>query len=64
MSQALGRNVERLLPGGRLKTQAFEFSDSTREMQSGLVAGDYLQADETPIRYFDPDVRGKSQQGY
>jgi hypothetical protein len=24
----------------------------------------YLQADETPIRYLDPDVKGKSQQGY
>ena len=35
-----------------------------REMQAGLVAGDYLQADETPIRYLDPDVKGKSQQGY
>jgi len=35
-----------------------------REMQAGLVAGNYLQADETPIRYLDPDVKGKSQQGY
>jgi transposase len=24
----------------------------------------HLQADETPIRYLDPDVKGKSQQGY
>jgi hypothetical protein len=29
-----------------------------------LLAGNYLQADETPIRYLDPDVKGKSQQGY
>src|SRR5487761_2078495 len=28
------------------------------------VAGDYLQADETPIRYLDPDVKGQSQSGW
>lgn len=35
-----------------------------REMKAGLVAGDYLQVDETPIRYLDPDVKGKSQSGW
>ena len=35
-----------------------------REMKAALVARDYLQADETPIRYLDPDVKGKSQQGW
>ena len=29
-----------------------------------FAAGNYLQADETPIRYLDPDLKGKSQQGY
>jgi transposase len=29
-----------------------------------LLAGNYLQADETPIRCLDPDVKGKSRQGY
>lgn len=29
-----------------------------------LLAGDYLQVDETPIRYLDPDVPGKARQGY
>lgn len=33
-------------------------------MKAALVARDYLQADETPIRYLDPDVKGKSQQGW
>jgi len=28
------------------------------------VRGNYLQGDETPIRYLDPYVKGKSQQGY
>jgi transposase len=35
-----------------------------RVIREDLVAGAYLQADETPIRYLDPDVKGKSQQGY
>lgn len=35
-----------------------------REMKAALVARDYLQADETPIRYLDPDVKGKSQSGW
>jgi len=33
-------------------------------MKTALLAKDYLQADETPIRYLDPDVKGKSQQGW
>ena len=35
-----------------------------RTIREDLVHGNYLQADETPIRYLDPDVKGKSQQGY
>jgi transposase len=35
-----------------------------RVIREDLLAGNYLQADETPIRYLDPDVKGKSQQGY
>ena len=33
-------------------------------MRSGLVGGDYLQVDETVIRYLDRDEPGKSQTGY
>ena len=33
-------------------------------MKKSLMAGGYLQVDETPIRYLDPDVPGKSQLGY
>lgn len=33
-------------------------------MRERLIAGDYLQADETPVRYNDPDVKkGKTSQG-
>ena len=35
-----------------------------RAIRDDLLRGNYLQADETPIRYLDPDVKGKSQQGY
>jgi transposase-like protein len=35
-----------------------------RAIREDLLAGNYLQADETPIRYLDPDVKGKSQQDY
>jgi len=35
-----------------------------RSIRDDLLRGNYLQADETPIRYLDPDVKGKSQQGY
>ncbi|MCA1838039.1 MAG: IS66 family transposase [Actinobacteria bacterium] len=34
------------------------------EMRKGLMASGYLQADETPIRYLDPDRPGKAQMGY
>jgi transposase len=35
-----------------------------REMKAGLLAQNYLQVDETPIRYLDPDIKGKSQPGW
>jgi transposase len=35
-----------------------------RVIREDLQRGNYLQADETPIRYLDPDVKGKSQHGY
>jgi transposase len=35
-----------------------------REMKRELLAGDYLQVDETPVRVMDPEVKGKCAQGY
>ncbi len=35
-----------------------------RVIREDLQGGHYLQVDETPVRYLDPDVKGKSQQGY
>ena len=34
-------------------------------MREQLLQGDYLQADETPVRYHDPDIKkGKTEQGW
>jgi hypothetical protein len=35
-----------------------------REMKRELLAGDYLQIDETPVRVLDPEVKGKSAKGH
>ena len=35
-----------------------------RQMQQDLLAGHYLQVDETPVRCQDPDVPGKTVQGW
>jgi transposase len=35
-----------------------------REMKRELLAGDYLQVDETPVRVMDPEVRGRWATGY
>jgi hypothetical protein len=33
-------------------------------IKAGLLKGDYLQADETPVSYLDRDCPGKSRKGY
>jgi len=35
-----------------------------RSIRNGLISGDYLQIDETPIRYLDTERKGKSHKGY
>jgi transposase len=35
-----------------------------RQMKSELLAGDYVQVDETPVRVMDPDVKGRCALGY
>lgn len=62
--QRHGVNLSRQTLCGWVEAAANWLSPIYREMKAGLVAGDYLQADETPIRYLDPDVKGKSQQGW
>lgn len=35
-----------------------------RRLHQGLVGGDYLQVDETPVKVMDPEVQGKCATGY
>jgi transposase len=62
--QRHGVNLTRQTLCGWVDAAADWLSPIYREMKAGLVAGDYLQVDETPIRYLDADVKGKSQQGW
>jgi transposase len=59
-----GVNLARQTLCGWVAAAADWLSPIYREMKAALVARDYLQADETPIRYLDSDVKGKSQQGW
>ena len=59
-----GVNLSRQTLCGWVDAAADWLSPIYREMKVALLAGDYLQADETPVRYLDPDVKGKSQQGW
>lgn len=43
---------------------AFWLKPIYEAMQKSLLGGGYLQVDETPIRYLDPDLPGKSHLGY
>ena len=35
-----------------------------REMKNNLLAGDYVQVDETPVRVLDPEVKGRCATGW
>jgi len=59
-----GVNLSRQTLCGWVEAAADWLAPIYREMKAALGARDYLQADETPIRYLDPDVKGKSQQGW
>lgn len=59
-----GVNLTRQTMNGWVEAAADWLGPIYREMKAGLVAQEYLQADETPIRYLDPDVKGKSQSGW
>ena len=47
-----------------LDRAAWEMQPIYRAMAKELFSGDYVQADETPIRYLDPKNLGRSHQGY
>ena len=62
--QQFGVELSRKTMGCWVEQAAELLKPVYRAIREDLLAGSYLQADETPIRYLDPDVKGKSQQGY
>jgi transposase len=59
-----GVNLSRQTLCGWVEAAADWLAPIYREMKAALLERNYLQADETPIRYLDPDVKGKSQSGW
>lgn len=62
--QQFGVELSRKTMGCWVEQAAELLKPVYRSIREDLLAGNYLQADATPIRYLDPDVKGKSQQGY
>jgi transposase len=65
MSQRWGAQISRRTMSDWIEVTAEWLAPIYRHMHRGLLAGDYLQADETPVRCNDPDEkRGGTTQGY
>jgi transposase len=62
--QQFGVELSRKTMGCWVEQAAELLKPVYRTIREDLLRCNYLQADETPIRYLDPDVKGKSQQGY
>jgi len=62
--QQFGVELSRKTMGCWVEQAAELLKPVYRSIREDLMRGSYLQADETPIRFLDPDVKGKSQQGY
>jgi len=62
--QQFGVDLSRKTMGGWVEQAAELLKPVYRTIREDLLRGNYLQADETPIRYLDSDVKGKSRQGY
>jgi transposase len=60
----LGVNLPKSTLGDWVRHGATGLEPIVREMKRQLLAGDYLQADETPVNVLDPDVKGKTVKGY
>jgi transposase len=60
----LGVNLPKSTLGDWVTHGATWLQPIVREMKRELLAGDYLQADETPVNVMDPDVKGKTVKGY
>jgi len=65
MSARWGATISRRSMCDWVEVAAMWLDPIYRHMHRGLVTGNYLQADETPIRCNDPDHdRGKTLQCY
>jgi transposase len=62
--QQFGVELSRKTMGCWVEQAAELLKPVYRSIWEDLLRGNYLQADETPIRYLDRDMKGKSQQGY
>jgi transposase len=62
--QQFGVAVSCKTMGGWVEQAAELLKPVYRVIREDLLRGNYLQADETPVRYLDPDVTGRSQHGY
>lgn len=59
-----GVNISRATLCGWVEAAAVALQPLWRGIQAGLMAGDYLQVDETPVRVMDPEIQGKTATGY
>ena len=65
MSQRWGAQISRRTMSDWIEVTSNWLEPIYRKMHAGLLAGGYIQADETPIRCNDPDEkRGGTTQGY
>jgi len=62
--ERLGINFPKSTLGDWVAQGANWLQAVVREMKKELLAGDYVQADETPVRVQDPDVLGKCATGW
>jgi transposase len=60
----LGVNFPASTLGDWVEKGAWWLQPLVREMKRTLLAGDYVQVDETPVRVQDPDVAGKCATGW
>jgi transposase len=62
--ERLGVNFPKSTLGDWVEKGASWLQPIVREMKHQLLQGDYVQADETPVRVQDPDVVGKCATGW
>lgn len=63
VQQELGRsgvNVSRATLCGWVEAAGVALQPLWLGIQAGLMAGDYLQVDETPVRVLDPEIQVKA----